>query len=427
MRTVEILEKKRDGKELSAGEIAEIVFGYTSGRVPDYQIASFLMAVVWRGMTDAETLALTDAMVASGKTLDLSSIAGVKVDKHSTGGVGDKVSLAVVPILAAGGVLVAKMSGRGLGHTGGTLDKLESVPGLRVGLSAEEIVAQVKTVGACICAQTGDLAPADRKMYALRDVTATVPSLPLIASSIMSKKIASGADAIVLDVKVGRGAFMKTLPEARELAGLMKRIGEAHGKKVVAVLTAMDAPLGRAVGNWLEMVEIGDLLQGRPAEDQLMAAVVHLAGLGFKLAGKDGVSDALAVLKSGAAWEKLKEILAAQGGDVSVFERGQEARLMREVRSVESGYVADIDALGIGVAAMRLGAGRETKDDMIDPLAGVWLTKTVGETVAAGEPIARLYASDERKLEDAAPLVQQAYTISYSRKKPTPLIYETLA
>lgn len=426
MRTVELLEKKRDGKELGTGEIGELVLGYAQGRIPDYQMSAFLMAVVWRGMTDTEVFTLTDAMVASGKTLDLKSIPGVKVDKHSTGGVGDKVSLAVVPILAAGGVPVAKMSGRGLGHTGGTLDKLESVPGLQVALTAEEIVAQVKRVGACICAQTDDLVPADRKMYALRDVTATVPSLPLIASSIMSKKIASGADAIVLDVKVGRGAFMKTVSEARELAMLMKRIGEARGRRVVAVLTAMDAPLGRAVGNWLEMREVADLLQGKPADDNLMAAVVHLAGLGFKLAGRNGVSDALAALKSGAAWAKLIEILSAQGGDVSVFERGQEAKFIRQAVSAESGYVADIDALGIGVAAMQLGAGREKKDDIIDPLAGVWLDKGIGDPVAAGEPMATLHASDESKIGQALPLVQAAFTISYGRKKPAPLIYETL-
>lgn len=426
MRPVEVIEKKRDGHELTAVEIEEFVLGYAGGRVPDYQMSAFLMAVVWRGMTDPETFALTDAMVKSGRVLDLSSIPGVKVDKHSTGGVGDKVSLAVVPILAAGGVPVAKMSGRGLAHTGGTLDKLESIPGLRVKLTAEEIVAQVKTVGACISAQTADLAPADGKMYALRDVTGTVPSLPLIASSIMSKKIASGADAIVLDVKVGRGAFMKTLPEARSLAELMMRIGEARGKKVIATLTAMDTPLGRAVGNWLEMAEIGDLLEGKPSDEHLMAAVVHLAGLGFKLGGKEGVSDALTVLKSGAAWQKWKEILAAQGGDVSVFERGQEARFVREVPSPESGYVADIDALAIGNAAMRLGAGRQKKEDTVDPLAGVWLAKSVGDNVAAGEPVARLYASDESKLDDALSLAQAAFTISYARKKPAPLIYETL-
>jgi pyrimidine-nucleoside phosphorylase len=427
MRPVEIIEKKRDGQKLSASEIRDLVLGYSNGNVPDYQMSAFLMAVVWRGMTDAETFALTDAMVASGATLDLSSIPGIKVDKHSTGGVGDKVSLAVVPLLAAGGVPVAKMSGRGLGHTGGTLDKLESIPGLRIDLTPAEIISQVKTVGACICAQTDDLVPADRKMYALRDVTATVPSLPLIASSIMSKKIASGADAIVLDVKVGRGAFMKTLDEARELALLMKRIGEARGKKVVAALTAMDSPLGQAVGNWLEMREIADLLQGKPTDDRLMSAVVHLAGLGFGLAGKSGVSDALAALKSGAGWAKLKEILAAQGGDISVFERGQEARYNKDVAAAESGYVSDIDALAIGHAAMWLGAGRQTKEDAIDPLAGVWLNKTVGDAVDAGEPLARLYADDEAKIAPVRPLIQSAFTISYGRKKPQPLIYETIS
>ncbi|HEX5324286.1 MAG TPA: thymidine phosphorylase [Capsulimonadaceae bacterium] len=427
MSSVETLEKKRDGLELSDGEIRDLVLGYAGGSVPDYQMSAFLMAVVWRGMTDAEIFALTDAMVASGGVLDLSSIPGVKVDKHSTGGVGDKVSLAVAPLLAAGGVPVAKMSGRGLAHTGGTLDKLESVPGLRVQLTAEEIIAQVKAVGACICAQTEDLVPADRKMYALRDVTATVPSLPLIASSIMSKKLASGADAIVLDVKVGRGAFMKTLEDAQALALLMKRIGEARGKKVVAALTAMDSPLGFAVGNWLEMREVADLLQGKQSDDQLMSEVVHLAGLGFQLAGKDGVSNALAALKSGSGWAKLKEILAAQGGDISVFERGQEAKFQKDAPAQESGYVSDIDAHAIGQASMYLGAGRQKKEDSIDPLAGIWLNKTVGDAVDAGEPLARLYSSREGLIAGARRIVQSAYTISYGRKKPTPLIYETIA
>ncbi|MDQ2686631.1 MAG: thymidine phosphorylase, partial [Armatimonadota bacterium] len=379
MRTVDLIVKKREGSTLSQQEIAFLVGGYMRGDIPDYQMSAWLMAVLWRGLTEPETFALTGAMVASGETLDLSSLPDVPVDKHSTGGVGDKTTLAVVPILASAGVPVAKMSGRGLGHTGGTLDKLASISGLRTELSQEEILAQVRRVGACVCAQTEQLVPADRKMYALRDATGTVESLPLIAASIMSKKIAGGSRAVVLDVKVGGGAFMKTLDEARALAALMVRIGAAHGQRVVAVLSDMNAPLGRSVGNWLEVQEIVGLLQNHPDTEPHLAQIVRrLAALGFVVAGhtpsvEDGETLAVRQIESGAAFEKLCEIAAAQGGDAACLRHpeGMTQAPHQDVLASQSGFVKHIDAQAIGLAAMRLGAGRAAKDDVIDPLAGI--------------------------------------------------------
>ena len=387
MNTTDLIAKKRDGGEHSDEEIGFLVNGCTRGEIPDYQMSAWLMAVVWRGLTERETFALTGAMAASGDTLDLSGLPGTPVDKHSTGGVGDKTTLAVVPILAAAGVPVAKMSGRGLGHTGGTLDKLESLPGTRVNLSVPEILSQVQSIGACLCAQTETLVPADRKLYALRDATATVESLPLIAASVMSKKLACGAPAIVLDVKVGGGAFMKTQDDARALAEFMIQIGQAHGRRVAAVLSDMNAPLGRAVGNRLEVSEVARLLQDpSEADPRLLSLIRHLAAVAFTLSGKTATLDeghALTdrQLSSGAALAKLGQIIEAQGGRAEALLEDLPAAATHSLRSTASGTITAVDAQAVGLAAMRLGAGRASKDDTIDPNAGLVLHHGVGDAV----------------------------------------------
>ncbi len=422
MRTLDLITKKRDGREHTDAEIRFLVDGYTRGDIPDYQMSAWLMAVVWRGLTDAETFALTGAMAASGDTLDLSSLPGTPVDKHSTGGVGDKTTLAVVPILASAGVPVAKMSGRGLGHTGGTLDKLESVPGVRVDFTVEEILAQVRSVGACLCAQTERLVPADRKLYALRDATATVESLPLIAASIMSKKLACGAPAIVLDVKHGGGAFMKTVEDARALADLMIRIGQAHSRRVAAVLSDMNAPLGRAVGNSLEVQEVVALLQNPAgANARLLSLVRHLSAVAFTLSSrvgtlKEGAALADAQLTSGAARKKWGEIIAAQGGDPDA--PLPTARVKTEVLAETGGYVTAIDAQAVGLAAMRLGAGRATKTDKVNPLAGVILHKALGDAVRVGEVLATLHSDSGAETQAVA----AAFTLSACPQAAAPLI-----
>ena len=435
MRVVDIIGQKRRGQAHTASEIDFLVQNYARGAVPDYQMSAWLMAVMWRGLTEEETFALAGAMVASGDVLDLSALPGVPVDKHSTGGVGDKTTLAVVPILASAGVPVAKMSGRGLGHTGGTLDKLESIPGLRTQLSVPEVLAQVEKVGACICAQTDRLVPADYKMYALRDATETVESLPLIAASIMSKKIASGSRAVVLDVKVGGGAFMKTLGEAHALAALMIKIGAAHGQRVVALLSDMDAPLGFSIGNRVEVREVAGLLQNNPhTEPRLRRLVCALAGAGFVVAGVTPTWDAGQTLaarqiESGAAWAKLVEIVEAQGGDAHFLHDAAKPPLPRvtwDVKATQSGFVTRLDAQAIGLAAMRLGAGRATKEDHIDPTAGVVLRETVGRPIAAGSVLATLYMSSEDAAHEAADAVQAAFTVSPDPVPDEPLICETL-
>ncbi len=435
MRAVDLIAKKRDGGEHSEQELRQLVSGCVAGDIPDYQISAWLMAVLWRGLTDAETFALTAAMVASGDTLDLSGLPSVPVDKHSTGGVGDKTTLAVVPILASAGVPVAKMSGRGLGHTGGTLDKLESLPGLRTQLTTDEILAQVREIGACVCAQTARLVPADQKLYALRDATATVESLPLIAASIMSKKIAGGSRAVVLDVKVGGGAFMRTLSDARALAELMVRIGAAHGQRVVAVLSDMNVPLGRAVGNRLEVNEVAALLQNdTDAEPHLRELTRFLAAVGFVVAGRaaslpDGLALASDQIASGAALQKLAEMVAAQGGDADYLthpDRPPVAPITRTVQATRAGFVSAIDAQSVGLAAMRLGAGRATKDDAVDPTAGVVLCAAPGDAVAPGDALATLFTSRADALQDAAAQIQTAVLIADVPPAPAPLIYETL-
>ena len=435
MRAVDIIQKKRRGDAHTPSEISFLIQNYVHGAIPDYQISAWLMAVLWQGLTVEETFALTSAMVASGDTLDLSSLSGPCVDKHSTGGVGDKTTLAVVPILASAGVKVPKMSGRGLGHTGGTLDKLESLGGTRTALTTSEILAQVETVGACICAQTSRLVPADRLLYALRDATDTVESLPLIAASIMSKKIAGGCPFIVLDVKVGGGAFMKTLEEARALAALMIQIGTAHGRKTVAVLSDMDVPLGYTVGNRVEVREVVSLLQNNAwAETRLKTVVCTLAAAGFLLAGRvaslgEGHALAQTQIASGAAFEKLSEIVQVQGGDPEYLAHAAKpptAKVKREVRAEQSGIVRHVDAEAVGLAAMRLGAGRAAKEDPIDPTAGVVLRETVGCAVVAGNIIATLYTGSEIAAREVAPQVLAAFRIGPEPPPPAPVIHEII-
>ena len=435
MRAVDIIRKKREGGAHTDEEIHFLVQNYAQGAVPDYQMSAWLMAVLWRGLSEPETFALTGAMVASGDRLDLSSLSGPCLDKHSTGGVGDKTTLAVVPILAAAGVQVPKMSGRGLGHTGGTLDKLESLGGTRTALEPEEILRQVRTVGACLCAQTSRLVPADRLMYALRDSTDTVESLPLIAASIMSKKIAGGCPSVILDVKVGGGAFMKTLAEARTLAALMIKIGEAMGRRVAAVLSDMNVPLGYNVGNRVEVREVVTLLQNNPwSEARLKSLVLTLAGAGFLLAGRsatlaEGETLAQAQIESGAAFEKLCEIVAYQGGDPAYLHNALKppsARFKWDVKAQSSGYVRRLDAEAIGLAAMRLGAGREVKDDRVDPTAGVVLRETVGRTVTEGNVVATLHTNNEMAARQTAALVWDAFEIGPDPPDPQPVIYETI-
>jgi len=429
MRAVDIIAKKRDGEVLTAEEIEFFVQGFTQGEIPDYQAAAWLMAIVLRGMTKRETIDLTMAMARSGDILDLKDVAPFVVDKHSSGGVGDKTTLVVAPLVASLGLPVGKMSGRGLGFTGGTLDKLESIPGYRAELTTEEFKALLKEHGIVVCGQTANLAPADGKIYALRDVTATVESLPLIASSIMSKKIAAGADAIVLDVKVGRGAFMKTEEDALALARIMVEIGEGVGRKVSAVISDMNQPLGRAVGNALEVKEAIATLQGKGPADFLEHCLV-VAGQMVLLAERATSEEEarrmlLSALEEGRAWEKFKEWIAAQGGDVAVVEDPSllpQARLIEEVKSPHSGYLARIDALEVGLTAMLLGAGRERKGEPIDHAVGVVLHRKVGDYVNEGEPLLTIHANDKTRLVEARERLLAACEWSEEPVQPPPLI-----
>lgn len=402
MRMVDIIEKKRDGKELSTEEIQFFVKGYTEGLIPDYQAASLLMAIYFQDMTERERTDLTMAMVESGDTIDLSAIQGVKCDKHSTGGVGDKVTICLSPIVAACGVPVAKMSGRGLGHTGGTIDKLESIPGFQVELSSGEFIQQVNHIKMAVVSQSGNLTPADKKIYALRDVTGTVPSIPLIASSIMSKKIASGADAIVLDVKVGEGAFMKTVEEAEKLAHAMVKIGNQLGRRTIAILSDMSQPLGYAVGNALEVKEAIEVLKGNGPEDvkelclTLGSQMVYLSGKTQTL--EEARTKVENVLANGKALEVFKAFIASQGGNPSIVDDPTllpQAKFQVEIPATESGHVEKIIANEIGVAAMLLGAGRATKDSEIDLSVGIVLNKKVGDYVEKGEPLATIHSNRE--------------------------------
>ncbi len=429
MRAVDIIQRKRDGEGLSREEVAFFVDGYTRGRIPDYQASAFAMAVFFRGMTSAETVALTESMMRTGEVLDLSDLPGPRVDKHSTGGVGDKTSLILAPLAAAAGACVPMISGRGLGHTGGTLDKLESIPGFRVGLSLKEFRETLRKCGLGLIGQTPEIAPADRKLYALRDVTATVESLPLIASSIMSKKMAEGIEALILDVKTGDGAFMKKFEDSKALAEAMVRIGRGMGKKVSALITDMEQPLGRTVGNALEVKESVETLQGHGPKDleslslELAAWMLHLGGIAPGLdAARTRVRDALA---SGAGLRKFQEVIGLQGGDPRVCDdtsRLPQARETVELRSEAEGRVAGIACRTVGRAAMLLGAGRETVDSRIDPAVGVVLHKKVGDPVREGESLMTLHVNERGRLEEATALLRQAVRIAREAPPATPLV-----
>jgi len=422
MQALEIIARKRDGSEHSEDEIRFLLNGYLAGTVADYQMAAWLMAVCTRGMTRSETLALTHALVESGEVLDLSDIEGVKVDKHSTGGVGDKVTLIAAPLAAACGVKVPKLSGRALAHTGGTLDKLESVPGLTVDLEPERFKRQVREIGLAVAAQSPRMVPADRALYALRDVTATVPSLPLIASSVMSKKLAAGADAIVLDVKAGRGAFMPDVPSAVELAREMVDLGESAGRRTVALVTAMDNPLGRTVGNALEVAEALEVLGGG-GDAELRDVSVVVAGEMCRLAGID--ADVERVLSAGGGRETFEQMLAAQGGRL---EAGlPEAAVRLEVKAEAGGWVEGIDALEVGLTNLALGAGRLRKEDRIDPGAGISIERGVGEEVRAGDVLAVIHAASSALAEAAAPRLRAAWRLAAAPVERPPHVLERVA
>ncbi len=428
MRMYEIIEKKRDAQALSREEIQFFIKGYCEGSIPDYQASALLMAIFIKGMDEYETAELTMAMADSGDRIDLSDIPGVKVDKHSTGGVGDKTTLIVTPIVAACGVPVAKMSGRGLGHTGGTIDKLESIPGFRTGLTREEFIKNVKTSGISIAGQTGNLAPADKKLYALRDVTATVNNISLIASSIMSKKIASGADRIVLDVKTGSGAFMKTVEDSRKLAQAMVNIGNSVGRKTCAVITDMDIPLGNAIGNSLEVIEAIETLKGKGPEDLtavcrvLAAKMLELAGLGDNGYCMNKVEE---VIANGAALEKLSLLIENQGGSSEVinnYDLFDKAGGSFDFICDKDGYIGHIKTDKLGIASMVLGAGRETKEAAIDYSAGIILNKKTGMKVKKGEVIAKLYTNKPDKVNEAIAILKEAFEIQDSKPQERSLV-----
>lgn len=429
MRMYDIIAKKRDGYELSEAEIAYLIRGYARGDIPDYQMAAFLMAVFLKGMTEKETFAMTNEVAHSGDMVDLSSVEGIKVDKHSTGGVGDKTTLIVAPIVAACGVKVAKMSGRGLGHTGGTVDKLESIPGYQTTLSREDFIHVVNAVGLSVIGQSGNLAPADKKMYALRDVTATVDSIPLIAVSIMSKKLAAGSDCILLDVKTGSGAFMKTLEDSIALAGEMVKIGENAGRRTMALITDMDTPLGEAIGNSLEVKEAVHTLRGEGPVDltkvclYLAANMMVLAGLGTE---EECIGKAKEVIENGSALNKFLEMVEAQGGDRRVIldpECFEKAPFTHEVLAKEDGVIQAMDTEKCGMASVILGAGRETKDSPVDLSAGILLHKKTGDRIARGDLLATMYASKQELFAAAEEKYFDAIIIGKEELQRNPLLY----
>jgi pyrimidine-nucleoside phosphorylase len=434
MRTVDLIHRKRDGEELAADEIQFVVDGYTRGDIPDYQMSAFLMAVYYSGMTDREVSTMTDCMVNSGTTVDLSSIPGVKVDKHSTGGVGDKTSLIASPLAAAAGVVVPMISGRALGHTGGTLDKLESIPGFRTDLSIEQFKTLLAEHQLAFIGQTAEIAPADGKLYSLRDATATVESIPLIATSIMSKKLAVGLDALVLDVKVGSGAFMKKQVEARRLAQLMVGIGRRLDKRVQALITDMSQPLGYAVGNALEIMEVSQTLQNAGPADltrlslELAARMIFLGKVTKTL--DEARELAQSKLLDGSGYRKFKDVIAAQGGNPKVldqFELLPNATGAQEITTQRGGYVSAIDAELIGQASSLIGAGRNTKEDSIDPAVGVILEVKVGQKIDAGSILCRIYHTSDERLADASELVEDAFKISNQPVDERDLILEVVS
>ncbi|HOH19848.1 MAG TPA: thymidine phosphorylase [Anaerolineaceae bacterium] len=430
MKAVDVIIKKRDGMELSREEIDFFINGITRGSIPDYQAAAWAMAVLLNGMTERETTDLTMAMARSGEMLDLSGVVPLAVDKHSTGGVGDKTTLVVEPLVAACGLPVGKMSGRGLGFSGGTLDKMESIPGFRVNLTREEFLQKLGDEGLVLAGQSGDLAPADGKLYALRDVTGTVPSIPLIASSIMSKKIAAGAQAIVLDVKVGTGAFMETLPEARQLAELMVAIGRLSGRKVVALLSDMNQPLGNAVGNALEVNEAIDTLQGGgPADfrEHCLVVASHLLVVGRKAVDIDEARRmAETTLQDGIAWQQFRRLVTSQGGEVSVVDKPAllpQAPLVETVAAERSGYLLGIDAREVGETSVELGAGRARKEDPIDHAVGIVIHHKVGDHIGKGEGLFTIHANDLSKMVAARKRLLAAHQWSDHPVEPLPLFY----
>lgn len=418
MHVYDLILKKREGKELSKEEINFLIENYTDGKIPDYQISAFLMAVYFQGMTNEEATNLSLSMRDSGDVIDLSLIKGIKVDKHSTGGVGDKVTLVLGPLLSYFGIKFAKMSGRGLGHTGGTVDKLESIPNFRVELSKSEFISQVNNLNIAVVGQSGDIAPADKKLYALRDVTATIDSIPLIASSIMSKKLASGADAICLDIKVGDGAFMKTESDAKKLAELMVNIGRLANKKMSAVLTSMDEPLGHMIGNKLEVIEAIETLKGNGPKDLIEVTTTIGAYLMMDANVESDFSKAKQkledTLSKGLAYKVFEDLVKTQKGNLDKLNDTKASKII-DVKSTRSGYVSEVKAHSLGVAALRLGAGRETKDDIIDYDVGIELIKKVGEYVNKDDVIAKLYAND-KGVDEALSLILDAYKIEDVKK-----------
>jgi pyrimidine-nucleoside phosphorylase len=434
MRTVDLIRRKRDGEELSSQEITWLVESYTRGEIPDYQMSAFLMATYFAGMTDREVSAMTDCMMRSGGSLDLSGVPGIKVDKHSTGGVGDKTSLIAAPLAAAAGAVIPMIAGRGLGHTGGTIDKLESIPGFRTSLSMDEFRAQLAAHKLAFIAQTDELAPADGKLYSLRDATGTVESIGLIASSIMSKKLAAGIDALVLDVKVGSGAFIKRQVDARRLAQMMVGIGRRMDKRVQALITDMSQPLGYAIGNALEVMEVSQTLLNAGPTDltrlslELAARMIYLGRVTATI--EEAREEAQSRLLDGSGFRKLKEVIQAQGGDPRVLERFEllpNATGVREVTSPRSGFVTAIAADDIGLASCMIGAGRDTKDQVIDPAVGVILEVKVGEKVDAGSVLCRIYYTNEARLDEAAEMIEDAFRISSHAPEERDIILEVVS
>ena len=432
-RAIDVIRKKRDGVELSSAEIEGLVSAYTAGQIPDYQVSAWLMAVVLRGMTRPETAALTDAMLHSGEVLDLSSLPAKKIDKHSTGGVGDKTSLVLAPLAAAAGVAVPMISGRGLGHTGGTLDKLEAIPGFNVNLPVAEFRRVLEVCGCCMIGQTAEIAPADRKLYALRDVTGTVESPYLICASIMSKKLAEGIDALLLDVKTGSGAFMKSEKDAAFLAELMVETGERMGKHTVALITDMDQPLGNMIGNALEVVECVDILRGAGPADlrelclELAGWMLHLGGISKTVA--EGKQQSKQLISSGRALERFRQMVELQGGDPRViddYKRLPQARHTLEVKSVQAGCIASMQCEQIGTACVILGGGREEKEDSVDPAVGIVLHKKVGDRVSAGEPLATIYYNVEDRAVRAKQRIESSIEFSDVAPVKRPLVHQVI-
>jgi pyrimidine-nucleoside phosphorylase len=428
-RPLSIIQKKRDARDLESGEIKFIIDQYTAGQVPDYQMSAFLMAAFINGLSSDETASMTEAMLASGNIIDLSEIPGKKVDKHSTGGVGDKLSLILAPIVASCGVNVPMISGRGLGHTGGTLDKLESIPGFSVDISLQRYHDILERHGFVMASATAEIAPADKEIYALRDVTATVESIPFIASSIMSKKLAEGIDALVLDVKFGSGAFMKNEDDALELAQTLVQIGSEFGKETIAYLSEMNQPLGYKIGNWLEVEEALDALQGNGPED-VMEVTHRLAGTMIYLGGEaqtieKGIEKSKQAVVSRKAWQKWLDLVEEQGGDISYLKepgKQKEAGFTEEINASDGGYVQSIDAYKIGLASQELGAGRKTKGDIIDPLAGIHLHKKTGNSIESGGPLLTYFSEDQARFSAAKELINEAVSIGDVQPEISPMV-----